>query len=290
VKAESRTASPSLLGNLFKERNHPEPATVLQQRKQALSVGMLGTLVLENLKLLLIGPLIVGVIAFAIASALPKWYTSTAYLSLDEAGAHSADSLMRSTPVLDKVLAKLNAPQESDRRSLDSAPRIVAAAGEIQATSKLFRLEYSGRDPRQAQKINTLFIEAWLDSTKPPPEKRKAIEAEIERRDSQARLISQLLDRLQKEAPSLIVQNQRELATPILNLIVKRDQNLDAITELRNSLNGLSSDVVFGQPDLPQAPSWPKKGYITILAMVVTTLLLLALAILRGSWSARNSG
>ena len=198
---------------------------------------------------------------------------------------------MRSTPVLEKVLAKLDALHESadaPHRSLDSARRIVVAPGEIRVESKLFRLEYSDRDPRLAQKINSFFIEAWLDSTKPPPEKRKLIESEIERRDLQARSISQLLDRLQKEAPSLVTQSlQGELATPIMNLIEKRDNNLQALTNLRNALNGVSTDVVFGPPDLPTVPSWPKKAIITILAVVVSTLLLLVFVILRRFWFTR---
>ena len=287
VTTDLGPASPKSV-NSSTQRNNPEPRTVLQQKTHALSLEMLGALILENLKLLLIGPLVVGVVAFGIASALPKWYTSTAYLSLDEAGARSADSLMRSTPVLDKVLAKLDIPR--DRRSLDSNRRIVVAPGEIQVASKLFRLEYSDRDPRVAQKINSLFIEAWLDSTKPPRKKTEAIEAEIARRDLQAKSISQLLDRLQKDATSLVTQSQQgELATPMMNLIEKRDDNLKALVELRESLNGISSDVVFGPPDLPGEPSWPKKAIVTILAVVVSTLLLLVFVILRRFWSVRSS-
>ncbi|MGH9695304.1 MAG: hypothetical protein ACRD5Z_14235, partial [Bryobacteraceae bacterium] len=156
---------------------------------------------------------------------------------------------------------------------------------------KLFRLEYSDRNPRAAQKVNSLFIEAWLDSTKPPPKQTRAIEAEIERRDLQAKSISQLLDRLQKDATSLVTQSQQgELATPMMNLIEKRDVNLETLVQLRGSLNGLSSDVVFGPPDLPGEPSWPRKGIITILTVVVSTLLLLVFVILRRFWFARNSG
>jgi hypothetical protein len=255
---------------------------------------MLSALILENLKLLLIGPLVVGVIAFGIASVLPKWYTSTAYLSLDEAGARAADSLMHSTPVLDAVLAKLDVPREAleaRRKSVDSNRRIVVAPGEIPAASKLFRLEYSDREPSLAQKINSFFIEAWLNSTKPPSQKTRSIEAEIARRDLQVKLISQLLDRLQKDATSLVTQSQQgELATPMMKLIERRDENLAELVKLRDALNGLSPDVVFGPPDLPSQPSWPRKAIITILAVLVSTLLLLVFVILRRFWFARSFG
>jgi uncharacterized protein involved in exopolysaccharide biosynthesis len=262
-----------------------------------LSLDRLAALIFENLKLLLIGPVVVGVLAFGIASAMPKWYTSTAYLSLDEAGARAADSLMHSIPVLDAVLAKLDIPREAfeaRRKSLDSNRQIVVAPGEIPAASKLFRLEYSDREPSLAQKINSFFIEGWLNSTKPPPQKTRSIEAEIARRDLQVKLISQLLDRLQKDATSLVTQNQQgELATPMMKLIERRDENLAELVKLREALNGLSSDVVFGPPDLPSQPSWPKKATITILAVLVSTLLLLVFVILRsglpGVWSKQKT-
>jgi LPS O-antigen subunit length determinant protein (WzzB/FepE family) len=75
----------------------------------------------------------------------------------------------------------------------------------------------------------------------------------------------------------------------MMNLIEKRDQNLDALVGLRESLNGLSSDVVFGPPNLPVEPSWPKKAIITILAAVVSALLLLVFVILRRFWFAREN-
>ncbi len=253
--------------------------------KRTFSVQALGSAILDNLKLLLLGPLIVALFAFGIANLLPKWYTSVVYLNLDEAGAREADVLMRSAPVLDKVLSEFKTLQdtlEARRRFLDGNRRIVVAPGDIQKTSKLFRMEYSDRDPRLAQKVNSLFVEAWLESTRPPAEKRKMIEAEIERKDLRSKSISQLIDRLQKDATSLVAQSlQGELATPIMNLIEKRDQDLESLVTLRNSLNGLSRDVVFGTPDLPEEPSWPKKGMITILAGFVTGLLLLMFVILR---------
>lgn len=257
----------------------------------ATALGDFVALIQDNFKLLLLGPLAAGILAFAIASFLPISYTSIAYLNMDESGARAADALMRSTPVLDKVLAGLDGHQgtiEARRRTIEETRRIAVAPGESPKTSKLFRLEYSDRNPAVAQKTLNLLIEAWMESTKPRPDKRAIIEAEIERADNQAKSISQLIERLQKEAPSLIAQSlQGELATPILGLIAKRDDILSNLINLRSSLNGISRDVIFGTPDLPEEPSSPKRGLITISAMAATALLLLLLVILhrfRPAW------
>jgi hypothetical protein len=290
VTTKGSTATPS---NGPTEAGIAPPVTSLHQTgvgtpatKRDFSLTAQGAIILENLKLLLLGPVIVGLVAFGIVSFLPKWYTSIAYLNLDEAGARAADALMRSPPVLDRVLVEFKAPQttvEARRAFLDGNRRIVVAPGELHKTSNLYRLEYSDRDPRVAQKVNSLFVEAWLESTKPPSEKRSTIEAEIARKELRAKSVSQLIDRLQKDANSLVSQNSQEgeLATPITRLIEKRDENLASIADLRNSLNGISHDVVFAAPDLPEEPSWPRKGMITILAGLVTELLLLMFVILR---------
>jgi hypothetical protein len=247
----------------------------------------------ENLKLLLVGPAIAALIAFAVASAIPKWYTSVVYLNLDETAARVADARMRSNPVLDKVLSEYTPPKstlEARRQYLEENRRIVVAAGETQKTSKLFRMEYTDTSPQVAQKVNSLLIAAWLESTKPAPNSRQNLEAEIDRVDTQAKSITELIERLQKDAPSLVNQQsmQGELATPIIGLITKRDQNLATLIGLRNSLNGISRDVVFGQPDLPEEPSWPRRGIVTGLVGFSTALLLLIFVIVRRFWPASS--
>jgi hypothetical protein len=272
----------------LKERKDAAPST-----KRDFSLEWLFATILQNPKLLLLGPVIVGLVAFGIATLLPRWYTSVAYLNLDEAGARAADALMRSPPVLDKVLAEFKAPQstvEARRAFLGGHLRIMVAPGELPMTSRLYRLEYSDRDPRVAQNVASLFVEAWLESTKPKQEKRATIEAEIARRELREKSVSQLIDRLQKDANTLVATNAQggELATPITRLIEKRDKDLATIDSLRNSLNGVSRDVVFAAPDLPEEPSWPKKGVIAILAALVAEFLLLVFVILRRSWSIRT--
>jgi hypothetical protein len=253
--------------------------------KYATSFDAFTAMILRHLKLLLLGPVIAGLVAFGAASFLPKWYTSAVYLNLDETAARQADARMRSAPVLDKVLAGIKAPQntlEENRRFIEENRRIVVAAGDAQKTAKLFRLECSNKDPVAARNICSFLIEAWLASTKPGPDKSASIQAEIERTETQVKSVTQLIDRLQKDAPTLVAQSlQGELATPILGLITKRDESLSNLITLRNSLNGTSHDVVFGAPDLPEEPNWPKRGVITILAAAAMELLLLLFVILR---------
>ena len=246
-------------------------------------------IIATNLKLLIASALLAGIAGFTVASFTTKYYRSSAYLSFGEDLARAANSIMSSPQTLDKVLAKIKVPGdtiEARRRYIDSNRSIVVAPKEIPRTSKLFRLDFVSPDPHVAQQVNTLFIEAFIESTKPPPNKASVIKADIERNEVQAKSISELLERLAKEAPSLLVQNslQGELATPIVALIGKRDQNLANALALKQQLLGVSEDIVFWPPDLPEEPVWPQRSLIAALSAIGGGLLMLAFAALRAGW------
>jgi uncharacterized protein involved in exopolysaccharide biosynthesis len=251
-------------------------------------------IIAKSLKLLIAGALLAGVAGFIASSFMTKYYRSSAYLSFSEDWARAANSIMSSPQTLDKVLAKIKVPGdtiEARRRYIDSNRTIVVAPKELPRTSKLFRLDFTSDDPRIAQQVNSLFIESFIESTKPPPNKAGVIKADIERNETQAKSIADLLERLIKEAPSLVVQNslQGELATPIAGLIAKRDQNLANVISLKQQLLGVSEDIVFWPPDLPEEPVWPQRGLIALLSAIGGGLLMFAFAALRDGWWRRAS-
>lgn len=273
-------------GSIATPNNDPKEHDNTGNGNASLSLLALVATILQNLKLLLLGPAIASLVTFGIVSLLPPWYTSVAYLKIDEAGARTADALMHSTPVLDKVLAEFKAPQdtvEARRAFIDANRRVLVASGEIQMIANLHRLEYSDRDPHVAQKVNSLFIYAWLDAARPTSEKRMKTEDEIARRELEVKSVSELLDRRQRDASRPASQaSPNTEQVPSWELIQVRDSNLAAIASLRSSLN-VSREMVFSVPDLPGVPSWPKKGVITVLAGFATALLLLMLVILHRS-------
>ena len=59
--------------------------------------------IVDNLRLLVIGPILAGLLAFGWASFLPKTYQSTAILNADQ----TTVSLMQSAAVLDPIASKL---------------------------------------------------------------------------------------------------------------------------------------------------------------------------------------
>lgn len=254
--------------------------------------GFLLRVLANNLKLLIAGALVAGVTGFVVAGLMPKYYTSSAFLRMDENLARSANAMMASPTTVDRVLAKIKIPGdtvEARRRFIDRNRRIVVAPNEIPRTSKLFRVDFTSSDPRFAQQVNSLIIGSWIESTKPPPFKSSAIRLEIERLESQAKTISDLLERLSKETPLLLAANslQGELATPLVALVTRRDQALASVITLKEQLLGVSEDVIFSPPDLPEEPDSSRRGLIAVISAIGGGLLMFAFVVLRAGWSRR---
>ena len=235
---------------------------------------------------LLIGPILVGLLAYAIASAVPGKYTSTAYLRIDRSMARSLEAIMTAPAEADKILSKYpetGSSTEARVRYLYDNLWLtdIEPQGDRQ-TVRLFRLDIAHWDPQVAQAINTQLIEAWLNTTLPPPSERANLEAELERNKTAAALNTGLIQQLQKEATTLVTPNSisGEIATPISSLITKRDQSLAAITMLQNKLAGVTSDVIAMPPHLPGEPSVPKKKIIAILSAIAAIPVLLIVILL----------
>jgi len=74
--------------------------------------------VADNLKLLILGPLLVGLLALGIGYALPQSFTSQAHLKLEDS-AKAVQAMMRSPAVLDVVLKQFPSPLGVTDRARD---------------------------------------------------------------------------------------------------------------------------------------------------------------------------
>ena len=253
----------------------------------ALSLRDLVDIVGRNLKLLLIVPALAGLGSFAVTSVMPKWYTSVAYLTLDEGGARSADAIMHAPSVLDAVSRAIgDTGQASDarREALDRNRRIVVAPGNVQGTAKLFRLEYSDPDPRLAQKINEAFISAWIEAAQPPPDGPSKVDADLNRIQSRLTSLSHLVDVLLGRAQATVDANRKdEIAVKARDLLLANHVDFADIIAVHRAMEGISRTVVFSAPSLPLEPSWPKKTIVSVLTTLAAGLITMIFVLLRAS-------
>lgn len=258
--------------------------------------GLLDYLIVcvESKKFLFLGPFVAGLIALGVASILPETYVSVAYLGpFNEGAARSVEALMRSPSVIDVVLNRNPLPIEDKnvaRKVLEGKLQWAPAPGAQRTVGSLYTLGISDNAATRAQAVNTAFIDAWFEASKPGAELRAKLEARLERTQVQLKSVSILINRLEKETPTLVLPGvQSELASPLASLLEAREKQLLAIEELKSALAGPSRDLIVAPPSLPTVRAWPRRLSIVAFSMLATGGAILVFVLLRDALSRMNA-
>jgi hypothetical protein len=255
------------------EIQRPVPAKVNEP-------GLLDLLVTlaENAKLLIVGPLLVGLCALGLGFVLPQTFQSVAVLQAEQATA----SLMTTAAVLDPVAAGLGLDKgggvEEARRTLRE--RIKVAVGR---NDKLLTLTVSAPTPAQAQATAQALLQQTYLQSRPKGNVAKRLEVQLA--EAQARLTSAqdasvgLLKRL--ESNSAGASGGAELARGYAELLNASATAQSQVGVLETQLEGLTEALLVQSPTLPQKASQPKKALMTIGATLGTGLLLLLFIFVR---------
>ena len=234
----------------------------------------------ENVKLLIIGPLLVGLCALGLGYVLPRTFESVAVLQADQGTA----SLMTTAAVLDPVIAKLglgkDASPEQARRELERAVKAT-----IGKADKLLTLTVSASTPQQAQTIANALLEQTYAQISPKGTVRSRLEVQLA--EAQER------DKNSQDAAALVIQRMESLSSnPAsggnLPQIIGYAELLGAsaaaqtqVSALEAQLEGLSASQLVQPPSLPEKASQPKKGLLAIGSTLATGFLLLLFIFVR---------
>jgi hypothetical protein len=262
----------------------------IDTQQHEVSLLDLVVVVAENLKLLILGPVVVGLLALGIGYALPKSFASQAYLSLGESG-KAVEAVMRSPAVLDVVLSQFpdstggGGGADSGREELGTKFRFSTGSSSQKTGSVLTKLEVEGESPERARALANALIDAWLVTTKPQPESKRELERKLKLNQDALETVAQLIKRLTGETTRLIMPNvQFDLATPTVQLLQLRNGYVDAIASIELQLRGSTRDVVFSPPSAPTKPLNSKMSLIAVLAALGSGFALLLWVFMRQAW------
>lgn len=234
----------------------------------------------ENARLLIIGPLLVGLCALGLGFVLPQTFQSVAVLQAEQATA----SLMTTAAVLDPVAAGLGMGMgkddsaEESRRTLREQIKVAVGRND-----KLLTLTVSAPTPQQAQATaNALLQQTYLQS-RPKGSVGKRLAGQLA--EAQGRLknaesaAAGMLKRLETSAVS--APGGSELARGYADLLTAAAAAQGQVSALEAQLEGLSEALLVQAPTLPQKASQPKKALMAIGATLGTGLLLLLFIFVR---------
>ena len=237
-------------------------------------VGLLDVLVTlaENVKLLFIGSLLVGVCALGISFMLPQTYQSVAVLQAEQPTA----SLMVTAAVLDPVIASLGLAKED---TVEDAR--IKLRGQIKTevgrNDKLLTLTVSGGTAQQSQTIASAVLQQTFLESRPKSTVRTRLETQLTEAKSRLENAQDaskgVLKRLESSGAG--VNGGVELARGYAELLNAAGAAQNQISALEALLEGVSGAQMVQVPTLPQKASQPKKGVIAIGATLAAALALL---------------
>jgi len=246
----------------------------------------------ENAKLLILGPVVAGLATLALTYLLPQQFVSEAILAVPgptSGGGQSAvqaASLMRSPLVLDPVIAAFDL---AGGKSVSAARREFAENMKVTVGKDgLLRLELTGPSPAQAQALANAVIDAWIKTTKPAEQDRKDLETRLSYAKSSLEGVTALLARLSKESAGYLAQplSRGEAGTTLASVGELQSRYVNDVLSLTRALQGLSRDVVVQPPTVPIDPVAPKKAQISVFVAFCAGLALLLWVFMRRSWQA----
>jgi len=264
----------------------------VEVKVQEAGVGLLDLLlvVAESLKLLLLGPLVVGLLAFGVGFVLPQSFVSQAILlipppnSPNSPSAAQGASMMTSPLVLDPVISSSDLFKDMPIQNarIELAERIKATL----AKDGLLRLHVTANDPKHAQDLANAVIDVWLKSTVPGPQDRADLEKRLSYATNTLASVSTLLEKLSVEGAVSLGRplTRGEAGTGLVAVGELQARYLNEVISIPRALQGLSRDVVKQPPTLPTEPVAPKKSLIAVMAAMGTGFALLFFVFVRQVW------
>jgi len=241
--------------------------------------GMLDILVVlaENIKLVIVWPLVAGIVALGISYFLPRTFQSVAVLQADQVAA----SLMTTAPVLDPVINALGLAEEDTIEESRSKlrDRIKAVVGRA---DKLLTLTVSARTPSQAQAVAHALLQKTFEESRPKANVLARLHTQLN--EAQARLKNAqvasigVLKRLETNSS---LATGAEMAKGYADLLGATGAAQSQVSALESQIEGLSAAHVVQPPTLPQRASQPKNGLIAISVTLFTGLALLLFIFIR---------
>lgn len=250
----------------------------------------------ENIKLLIIGPFLTGLLALIGVWFWPATYESSFTLNAQK------------TIIVDGVEAKLIQPQQISaiavsKPTLDAAAQVLTVAKQPDLAQRLLAGAATSSVPRNTQHaLVTLqaptaqdaydmaqaLLAATLKASRPQGEERARLMQELQKDQAvldNARTLEARLDKAIKQ----VRNNDKDLATSYAALLPAISKQSALVLRHRSLLEGLTEADVVSQSMLPGAASAPRKKIVVLFAVLIAGFLMLAFVFARKAiWQASS--
>lgn len=237
----------------------------------------------ESWRLLVLGPLCVGVLAGCLSFLWPKTFESVAILRLTE----DEVALMHAAPVLDPLIAQFGLLVEADG-FLDDARQDLKKQliFTFDKKTKLATITFKARDPSRAQALGDAAIAGVLKELQVKGKDKLLIEKTIAINNDAIKVSEEAAESIQRSLKRGLVSDQAQ-ESAVKNLaginsdVAKRKQENE---ELIQKLDPRGVEVLVQAPSLPQRKTSPKLGWVMLLAVLASGFILFVFVFIRKAW------
>jgi capsular polysaccharide biosynthesis protein len=232
--------------------------------------------IVDNLRLLVIGPIVAGLLALAGASFWPKTYVSTAILKAEPITAN----IMLSAAVLDPIASSLGYSAQMDT---DDARQKLK--GQIKANvnnkDKLLTLTAEANSPKAAQAMAHAVLQHTFTQSQPRESEKIRLQKQLSQAQVREKEAAQTAQLLSRKMDAGVATGASEVAQGYAQMVgvVKDSQNVQ--NEIEQKLEGLNSSALVQEATLPTKHATPKRSIVAITAALAVGFGLLLFVFIR---------
>lgn len=244
----------------------------------------------ENIRLLVLGPLLAGLAALGVGFLITPTYESTSVLVAEKSirvpneyrvvpSAEIVASMATQPAALDAIMATtgIGAGKNADTARKELASRIKVSVGK---KDRLLTIVAQGPTAAEAQALNQAVVAELFSRMQPRGAERAAIEKSLaDERQSLAEGLA--LER--RLAATLAKDGSRDEVSARLytNLLAANSTKAQLVAALDAQLKGLTADDVVQAPTLPEKHVKPKKALIAVVSALAMGFALLLFVFVR---------
>jgi uncharacterized protein involved in exopolysaccharide biosynthesis len=241
----------------------------------------------ENIKLLVLGPIVAGLLALGVSFALPSTFESKAVINANKEGVdpNVLVSMATTAAVLEPVRQQIGfEPDLPTERALNELRNSIKAS--LGRADKLVTITVTAPSAEQAQRTNQALLAELFKQSQPRAEDLARLSARLQfEKEALTKVLS-----LEEELIAIIKSGKESdlLSATYVNVTTMKGTHFAMIQSLEGQIEGLGQNALVQSATLPEEPLSNKKVMVAIISALATGFALMLFVFVRQAW--RNVG
>jgi uncharacterized protein involved in exopolysaccharide biosynthesis len=241
----------------------------------------------ENIKLLVLGPIVAGLLALGVSFTLPNTFESKAVINANKEGIdpNVLVSMATTAAVLEPVRQQIGfEPELSTERALTELRNSIKAS--LGRSDKLITVTVTAPSAEQAQRTNQALLVELFKQSQPRGADLSRLSARLEfEKEALTKVLS-----LEEELIAIIKSGKESdlLSATYVNVTTIKGSHFAMIQSLEAQIEGLAQNALVQPATLPEKPLSDKNVLVATIIALATGFALLLFVFVRQAW--RNVG